>query len=57
MSDFKVQLLAPHTALVTYKTVRQSQPSRPTPRSSIWQLLDGRWEMIFHQGTVAEIAP
>jgi len=21
-------------------------------RSSIWQRIDGRWQMIFHQGTV-----
>ncbi|CAN7676545.1 DUF4440 domain-containing protein [Acidovorax sp. LjRoot117] len=56
-SDFKVQMLESHVALVTYKAVRQSHPSRLTLRSSIWQRRAEQWQMIFHQGTVAEAAP
>lgn len=53
-SDFKVQVLAPHLALVTYSAVRQSEPPKHTLHSSIWQQNSGRWQMVFHQGTIAE---
>ena len=23
-------------------------------RSSIWKLIDGRWQMVFHQGTLSQ---
>lgn len=51
-SDFKVASLAPNVALLTYKIRRDGQPPVHTLRSSIWVRSRGRWQMVFHQGTV-----
>jgi hypothetical protein len=56
MKDFSARLLAEDVALVTYRSVRRDQVSGSewhSLRSSIWKLTDGRWQMIFHQGTPA----
>lgn len=45
VENFVVRQLSPNIALVTYLS------SKSTLRSSIWRLSDGRWQMIFHQGT------
>jgi hypothetical protein len=40
--------------LVTYRSVSRDPVSgkeRHALRSSIWKLIDGRWQMTFHQGT------
>jgi len=54
LADFKAFNLAPDVILVTYRVVKYS-PSDRSPvfslRSSIWKFLDGRWQMVFHQGT------
>jgi hypothetical protein len=50
-TQFKVQLLAPHVALVTYRVLRRSEPPVHTLRSSIWEQRQGQWQMVFHQGT------
>ena len=50
-TQFKVQLLAPHVALVTYRVHRHSEPPVHTLRSSIWEQRQGRWQLVFHQGT------
>jgi hypothetical protein len=55
-SDFKVISLAPDVALLTYKLRRHSDPEVKTLRSSVWQRTRGRWQMVFHQGTVAPTA-
>jgi hypothetical protein len=52
-TEFKVELLAPNTALVTYRAHRHAQPPVYTLRSSIWQLQHGHWQMVFHQGTIS----
>jgi hypothetical protein len=52
-SDFKVTSLAPDVALVTYKIRRHSQPAVHTLRSSVWRRANGKWQMVFHQGTIA----
>jgi hypothetical protein len=51
-SDFAVELLAPDVALVTYRIHRHSSPPVHTLRSSVWRRREGRWTMVFHQGTV-----
>lgn len=54
LSDFKAFTLAPDVILVTYRiTQHGSSDSSPvySLRSSIWKLLDGRWQMVFHQST------
>jgi hypothetical protein len=54
MSDFSVRWLSEEVALVTYRSSR-IDPDSAKPlhslRSSIWRMIDGRWQMVFHQGT------
>lgn len=52
-SEFKIKLLAPHVALVTYQAVCHSDPVVLSLRSSIWEHKQGRWQIVFHQGTTA----
>jgi hypothetical protein len=52
-SDFKVTSLAPDVALLTYKICRHSKPAVHTLRSSVWRRANGKWQMVFHQGTIA----
>jgi hypothetical protein len=42
--------LAPDVVLATYRVVDETRKQH-TLRSSIWKLKDGRWQMVFHQGT------
>jgi hypothetical protein len=48
--DFVARRLAPEVILVTYRTIRPDRPESRL-RSSIWKLVEGRWQMVFHQGT------
>jgi len=49
---FKVRLVAPGAALTTWRVLRDD--GIETLRSSVWQQqADGRWLMVFHQGTLA----
>ena len=48
--DFKVSRLAPDVMLVTYRTTTQDMIGSRL-RSSIWKLISGHWQMVFHQGT------
>ncbi|MBM7048330.1 DUF4440 domain-containing protein [Rhizobium lusitanum] len=53
--DYAFRSISPDAVLVTYRAVRppkDGEPPRHVLRSSIWQRIDGRWQMIFHQGTV-----
>ncbi|PZM13209.1 DUF4440 domain-containing protein [Rhizobium tubonense] len=53
--DFTVKPFTTEAVLVLYRSVRRSDgvaPEKQTLRSSIWKLIDGRWQMFFHQGTV-----
>lgn len=55
MLEFKVSALAPDVILATYQAVRHSGPNEPptsSRRSSIWKWKEGRWQMVFHQGTL-----
>jgi hypothetical protein len=55
--DFRTCILAPAVVLVTYRAVRQgTSDEQPiySLRSSIWKLIDGRWQMLFHQGTLSQ---
>jgi hypothetical protein len=57
LMEFQTSVLAPGVILVTYRVIRQSaadrQPTRSL-RSSIWKLSHGRWQMVFHQGTLSK---
>ncbi len=48
---FKVRELAPGVALTTWRVTRDDGVE--TLRSSLWQQQGGRWQMVFHQGTLA----
>ena len=51
---FEVKCLMPDLALVTYRGRCKFPPSDKVShslRSSIWRKRDGRWEVLFHQGT------
>ena len=48
--DFTVRRLAPDVMLVTYSTTIQDR-SESRLQSSIWKLISGHWQMVFHQGT------
>ncbi|HEY0908510.1 MAG TPA: DUF4440 domain-containing protein [Candidatus Paceibacterota bacterium] len=54
VSDFKAQSLSPDTVQVTYATSKldtETGTKFRSLRSSIWKLNDGKWQMLFHQGT------
>jgi hypothetical protein len=48
VEDFVAQELASDVVLVTYRTLTANQS---TLRSSVWKNMDGKWKMVFHQGT------
>ena len=54
LTDFRAMILAQEIVLTTYRATTYSasgeQPLHSL-RSSVWRLLDGRWQMVFHQGT------
>ncbi len=57
LSNFAIKLLADNTALVTYHIVKTNTDNNhiiPSLRSSIWQLRDNNWQMVFHQGTITK---
>jgi len=57
MYDFAVKMLADDIVLATFKLIKHSEPDESKKyslRSSIWQLVDGHWKMIFHQGTLTK---
>ncbi|MDQ7093248.1 DUF4440 domain-containing protein [Desulfosporosinus sp. PR] len=54
IEDFQVKVLAADVVLATYRAVKPNESReemRNSLRSSIWKFLDGRWQMVFHQGT------
>ena len=51
VDDMRVRRLAPDAVLVTYRAYYNEQPSAESLRSSVWMHKDGRWQMVFHQGT------
>jgi hypothetical protein len=60
MRDVTTRLLSESVVLVTYRSVRRDPVSSKewhALRSSVWKLIDGRWQMIFHQGTPTQPNP
>lgn len=53
MQDFRLVPLAEDVALVTYRAakVQEDAPVIESLRSSVWRFADGRWQIVFHQGT------
>lgn len=54
-TQFKIRLLAPTIALVTFRAHRHSEPPVHSLRSSIWRETNGQWQMYFHQGTLTTV--
>ena len=56
LSQFKTTILAPGVILATYHSTYWNPDKKPTHsrRCSIWKLINGRWQMIFHQGTLTK---
>jgi len=55
--DFRVVPLSDVLALLTYKSAhvtREGELEHHTNRSSLWQLTQTGWRLLFHQGTPAE---
>jgi hypothetical protein len=56
IEGFRTAALAEGLALATYRLVeRRADAEAPecSLRSSVWRLRDGRWQIVFHQGTPA----
>ncbi|MCU1769601.1 nuclear transport factor 2 family protein [Pseudomonas protegens] len=54
ISEFAVQCLGADLAQVTYLCHNAAAPGRAASsawRSSLWRCQEGRWQMLFHQGT------
>jgi hypothetical protein len=52
--DFKIKQLSDDCLLARYKVIKHNEANenkKYTHRSSIWKCIDGKWKMIFHQGT------
>ena len=52
--DLATRFLSADLALVTYVSFRRcddGRTDRRSLRSSVWRRRDGRWRMVFHQGT------
>jgi len=54
VEDFAARELAPDVVLVTYMSMKDAGS---TLRSSIWKRCEGKWQMIFHQGTRSAESP
>ena len=57
LTDFKALLLGPGVVLTTYRAVRYGTlDEKPihSLRSSVWRLVDARWQIVFHQGTPSQ---
>lgn len=52
LSDFDIHPLSEGIVLATYR-IFNKEKNQHTLRSSIWKLIEGRWQMIFHQGTIS----
>jgi hypothetical protein len=53
--EFNTSVLAAGVVLVTYRMVKYNLAGEEPAyslRSSIWKLIDDRWKIVFHQGTL-----
>ncbi|QWU45749.1 DUF4440 domain-containing protein [Bacillus sp. NP247] len=53
LSNFEIYSLSEGTVLATYRVRDETRMQNPL-RSSIWKLIDGKWQMFFHQGTLTK---
>ena len=58
MTDFSARLLAPdlvQTFFKTKKTIVDTNESSISIRNTIWKNENGKWKMVFHQGTPLKV--
>jgi len=54
--NFEFREVATGVVLLTYfARTTDDAGTRASLRSSLWKLVDGRWRMLFHQGTPTDI--
>lgn len=54
ITNFKINELSDNCVLATYRLIKYSESDenrKYSLRSSIWKCFEGKWKMIFHQGT------
>ena len=53
LKDFEAYPISDHAFLITFRAVKEAPglPAVESLRSSVWIERDGRWQMLFHQGT------
>ncbi|WP_072773109.1 DUF4440 domain-containing protein [Desulfitobacterium chlororespirans] len=54
IKDFRIEHLSDGCLLALYRVIKHNEPDenkRYSLRSSIWKRMDGKWKMVFHQGT------
>jgi len=53
LEEFRLDRVAPNVMLTTYVAKSAAGPGwrPPSLRSSLWCKRDGRWQVVFHQGT------
>lgn len=52
--DFKIKELSNDCILAMYKVIKHdelNENKKYSLRSTIWKYIDGKWKMLFHQGT------
>lgn len=54
LHNFEIFPLSEGVVLSTY-FINDITRKRNTLRSSIWKLIDGRWQLYFHQGTITDL--
>jgi hypothetical protein len=55
--DYALTSISTDAALLTYRTHhKESDGEQLVLRSSIWKYAEGRWQMLFHQGTLTKPA-
>ena len=57
LEEFRSVTLAPEIALATYRATSKAVPTGTEShslRSSVWRKQNGRWQIVFHQGTPAK---
>lgn len=57
LEEFRLVALTLESALATYRATRKAVPTGTEShslRSSVWRKQNGRWQVVFHQGTPAK---
>lgn len=59
LTDLQARLLADGVVLTIYRAVKhgeQNEPAQYSLRSSVWIFEQGKWRIVFHQGTPGTVS-